>query len=164
MKKLAHLSNPVLYGLAVFFLLLVYLLSIQPTVKLYGELKELRSFENSNISDSSPKGSIKELEKLDELLAKLQPKQNVQAVVLSAVGNRKVNLQSFKEEKIGEKEYDGEKHVHKYVLLVSGAHKELLALAGDLKELAISSSSMYINEEQQEFLSLDILVANNETE
>lgn len=164
MKKLTQLSNPGLYGLVFVFLLSIYLLAIKPTVKLYAELKELRSVQNNNISDSSPKGSLKELQKLDELLAKLHPKQNLQTTVLNAVGNRKVKLQSFREEKIEENEVGGEKNISKYVLVVSGTYKELLSLAGDLKGLAISSSSISINEQQEEMLSLNILVAKNETE
>lgn len=164
MKKLAQLSNPLLYGIAVLLLMVVYFVAIQPTVKLYAELKELRSVQNNYISDSSPKVSLKELQKLDELLGKLHPKQNLQTTVLNAVGNRKVKLQSFREEKIEENEFGGEKNISKYVLLVSGTYKELLSLAGDLKGLAISSSSISINEQQEEMLSLNILVAKNEKE
>lgn len=164
MKKLAQLSNPVLYGIAVLLLMIVYFVAIQPTVKLYGALKELRSVQDNNISEGSPIGSLKELQKLDELLAKLHPKQNLQTKVLNAVGNRKVKLQSFREVKIEENEFGGEKNISKYVLLVSGSYKELLSLAGDLKGLAISSSSISINEQQEEMLNLNILVAKNETE
>jgi hypothetical protein len=161
MKKLAQLSNPILYGLVFFFFLVVYFLAIKPTLALYGELKELRTFQASGVANQTPKGSLKELQKLEELLAKLQPLQNVQTTVLGALGNRSLTLQSFREEKIGEKEFSGEKGIRKYVLKVSGTYKELLALAQVLNQLAISSSSIAVNEEQQEILSLNIIVNKN---
>lgn len=157
MRKLATLSNSILYSIAGALIVLAYFIAIKPTVELYQQVNILEKQQEQNSTDKLPNGNIKELTKLDSLLAPLTSQRDVHSVVLSAVGDSKLKLQSFKEEKVEEKEYGGKKGIKKYVLTVSGDYKNLLSLCGALQSLAISSSRFYLNDNQEEFLSLDIL-------
>jgi hypothetical protein len=163
MNKLATLSNPILFAIAFMVLVAVYFVAIKPTVLLYQQVNVLENQQQQNDLNIMPKGNLQELNKLESLLSPLENETNIQSLVLNAVGNRTVKLQSFKEEKIEDKEYGGIKNLKKYVLTVSGNYRNLLDLCGDLKPLAISSSNFYINDQQEEFLSLDILESTDKT-
>jgi hypothetical protein len=157
MKKLANLSNPILFSLAGLVLFLIYVLAINPTVILYQQLHTLENQQQLNQTDLTPKGNLQELKKLDSLLVSLKPQTNIQSIVLKAVGNKAIKLQSFKEVKLDEKEFGGAKNIKKHILTVSGKYAVLLRLCEDLQQLAISSSRFYLNDEQEKHLSLVIL-------